>query len=347
MSLWESIIGHEWAVQSLRAAIKEGRIGHAYLITGPDQIGKTTLVLTFAQAINCTTPDVRDRPCGQCRSCHLISVERHPDLKVLSGETSSRGSKTIKIDQIRQLQKDLNLSASEARYKVAIVEQFENANQSAANAFLKTLEEPPQHVIIVLTASDADMLLPTVSSRCRVIILRPLSVGQVTRALEEQYQIPSKEATFLAHLSRGRMGWAVQVIREPKLLTEREQQMKILQELLSQSRVERFALAETLARNPEELPFILRSWISWWRDALLLAYGQIGTDAITNIDQLSILESYVSNWPLPAIIGSLKQTDSALIQLRQNANVRLVIENLLLGYPQKSVTQPVDIPFNH
>ncbi len=340
MSLWDAIIGQDWAVDSLRSAVRDGRFGHAYLITGPDHIGKTTLARTLAQAINCTAPNISERPCGHCRSCHLIALGRHPDVRFLSGEISTRGARTIKIDQIRQLQKDLNLTASEARYKLAILKQFENANPSAANAFLKTLEEPPQHVVLILTASDADTLLPTVASRCRIINLRPLSVGLITQALMNQFEVSPEEASLIAHISRGRIGWAIRAIQEPDLLLARAERLDSLQQSFGQNRVGRFALAESLARDPEELPFVLRSWMSWWRDAALLAHGDRMSEAITNIDQLANLENHVQEWPSPVIIHSLKQTDMALNQLRQNANVRLVLENLLLSYPRANEYQP-------
>ncbi|MCA9945206.1 MAG: hypothetical protein KC449_17095, partial [Anaerolineales bacterium] len=126
MSTWEAIVGHAWAVDMLASGLANGRLGHAYLITGPEQVGKTTLARTFAQALNCEAPEA-ERPCGQCRPCKLIATDRHPDVKFVSPEVSGRGKLTLKIEAIRQLQQDLTLSAYEARYKVAILERFDAA----------------------------------------------------------------------------------------------------------------------------------------------------------------------------------------------------------------------------
>ena len=155
MNEWNRIVGHDWAVDILRAAIRHERVGHAYLITGPAQVGKTTLARTFAQALNCQAADVAARPCGKCRPCQLIAADRHTDVRLLQPEVGSRGNPIIKIDQIRTLQQELSLAAYEARWKVAILRQFEAANASAANAFLKTLEEPPRQVVLLMTATDA------------------------------------------------------------------------------------------------------------------------------------------------------------------------------------------------
>ncbi len=126
MSIWAEIVGHDWAVDLIRSALAHQRVGHAYLITGPKQIGKGLMARTFAQALNCTTPKISDRPCGRCRACRLIADERHPDVRMVVGEVSGRGKLTIKIEQIRQLQRELSLTPAEARYRVAIIEQFDS-----------------------------------------------------------------------------------------------------------------------------------------------------------------------------------------------------------------------------
>jgi len=158
--VWQ-VVGHEWAVELLKRSLTNGRVAHAYLLTGPPQIGKTTLALNFAQALNCQNPE---GPCGECLSCRKIAHGTHPDVRVIEGQGG-----TIKIDQIRALQRQAALSCTEGRWKVFILRQMERATTEAANCLLKTLEEPPAHVILVLTASEADALPPTIVSRCQVL----------------------------------------------------------------------------------------------------------------------------------------------------------------------------------
>ena len=335
MSTWNTIIGHEWAAEMLAGVIEHERVGHAYLITGPDQVGKTTLARTFAQALNCEAADVARRPCGRCRACSLIAADRHPDVRLLLPEVSGRGKLTLKIDEIRGLQQDLSLAAYEARYKVVILERFDAATDGAANAFLKTLEEPPRNVVVLLTANDADTLLPTIASRCRLIHLRPLPAALIEQSLRARWQVPPEQASLLAHLADGRLGWAVQAAQNDSPLRERALHLEQLYQALEGSRVFRFDLADKLARKPELLPDVLKTWLSWWRDLTLLAQhgGANGDLALTNVDEGGRLAQLAQSWSAKQALAGLKQTNLALWQLERNANTRLVVENLLLTYP--------------
>ncbi len=335
MSGWNNIVGHDWAIQLLDGALKNKRIGHAYLITGAEQIGKTFLARTFAQGLNCEAPEEM-RPCGQCRTCLLIAADHHPDVRLLQPEVSDRGKLSIKIDQIRALQSELNLSPYEARYRVAIIKRFDAANPNAANAFLKTLEEPPVSVVLILTALDASILLPTIASRCQTIGLRPIPTGLIEETLMTCCGVRADEALLYAHLADGRLGWAVEAGRNRDLLLERQEHMALLRDALDGNRGRRFALADKLARKPETLPYILRTWLSWWHDLALLAFrnDRYGPPLpISNIDLRQQLENLAHLWSEDMVLTGFKQTDLALWQLERNANTRLVLENLLLKYP--------------
>ncbi len=329
---WDNIIGHDWAVDVLRSAIEYDRIGQAYLITGPEQVGKTTLAVTFAQALNCQSAESTARPCGTCRSCTLIAAGRHPDVQLIEPEISSRGKASIKIETIRELQRGLQLAPYEGRYKVAIISTFDAANQNAANAFLKTLEEPPEHVILILTATEADVLLDTIRSRCRVVGIRPIPTPAIRHALTTRWGITADDADKLAHLADGRLGWAVTAATHPDLLVMRQTQLATLQEILAGNRVARFQSADQLAGKPESLPVLLQLWISWWRDVLLLATGD-QSDALTNIDYLGQLATLAHRLMPDEALIALNATKNALWQLERNANTRLVLENLFLKWP--------------
>lgn len=329
------IIGHDWAVDLLHTAVVHNRIGHAYLITGQAQVGKATLARTFAQALNCESDYAESRPCGICRSCQLITAGRHPDVRHITPNISDRGKASIKIEQIRELQKELNLGTIEARYKIAIIEQFDAANPSAANAFLKTLEEPPASVILILTAAEADALLPTIGSRCRTISLRPMPTAVVQDALIHNWQMPTDQARLLAHLANGRLGWAVQAAENTAVLDTRHEQIEQLHALLTEKRVGRFVVADKLAKKAELLPEWLQTWLGWWRDLLVIQRGEglLDTAVVINIDHLDQLQQYAQTWTPTQVQKSLKQTSLALWQLERNGNTRLVLENLFLTYP--------------
>jgi DNA polymerase-3 subunit delta' len=167
-----NLIGHEWAVQMLKQHILQGAHRQAYLFTGPENVGRGTLALRFAQALNCPELNELGESCYECQTCNRLGRFVHPDLSIVEAE---RKGGQLKVDQIRNLQHGLSLAPYDAKYRIAILRNFEEANRQAANALLKTLEEPPQKVILILTAASSDSLLPTIVSRCEVIRLRPVS----------------------------------------------------------------------------------------------------------------------------------------------------------------------------
>lgn len=333
MSEWQKIIGHEWAVEMLAGAIQHDRIGHAYLITGPAQVGKTTLAITFAMALNCLSDGTR--PCGTCRPCTLIASGKYPDVSMVEPEISNRGKKTIKIDTMRDLQRKLQLAAVEARYKIGIISEFDAANTNAANAFLKTLEEPPGETVLILTATEADALLDTIKSRCRVVGVRPIPTEQIQQALVTRWHVSAEQAHLLAHLANGRLGWAVDASQDPALIQLRLDQLTLLHEILGSNIVSRFKHAEKLAKQPDKLFDLLNIWLTWWRDLVLLFND---SENLINIDERTRLEQLMAIWPAEDILTSLNQTKSTLWQLERNVNIRLALENLFLTYPK--TTQP-------
>lgn len=335
---WNQVIGHEWATESLAAAIKHNRVGHAYLITGPSQIGKTTLARTFAQALNCLDTDLA--PDGTCRPCTLIASDRHPDVRLIEPDVSARGKLSLKIETMRQLQSALQRAAVEARHKVAIVRNFDAATVGAANAFLKTLEEPPPNVVLLLTATDADALLDTIRSRCRVLALRPLSQVAIEQALVDRWAVPSEQATLLAHLANGRLGWAVKAATDPSILESRAARIALLEQSLHEKRVGRFQMADGLAKQTEHLMPTLQLWTSYWRDLLLIAYENGDRAVVVNVDRQPFMRNYVGAVSAEAIQRALTATQTAIWQLNRNANTRLALENLLLSYPIVGTSQP-------
>ncbi len=331
---WRKIVGHEWAVEMLAGAIQHRRIGHAYLITGPAQVGKTTLAITFAMALNCLS-DVA-RPCGRCRACTLIAAGRHPDVSVIEPEINSRGKKTIKIATMRDLQRKLQLAAVEARHKVGIISEFDAANTNAANAFLKTLEEPPGDTVLILTATEADALLDTIKSRCRVAGIRPIPTPQIQQALVTRWHVPAEQAHLLAHLANGRLGWAVNASQHPELIQKRLDQLALLHEVLGGTIVERFKHAEKLAKQPEKLFDLLNTWLTWWRDLLMLLHD---IDTLINVDERVVLQKLKTAWEAEQVVSSLQQTKAVLWQLERNVSIRLALENLFLTYPRMAKTE--------
>ncbi len=317
------VVGHAWAVAQLARAIDEDRLSHAYLITGPAQIGKATLARAMAMAINCVG---EARPCGACRPCVRIATNTHADVRVVAPE-----GERLKIDQIRELQRELSLSPVEARKRVAILDDFDRATIEAMNALLKTLEEPPSSVVLVVIAPEAELLLPTIVSRCQVVALRPLTTAQVRDALVSRWSVDAGRADLLAHLSGGRIGWAVTAAKDKSVLERRAARLDHLQRLLGASRVERFAYAESLARSADTREAI-DVWRTWWRD-VMLASANSGSE-LTNVDRRDEIERVAARLDVQQARSAAEACSHALWQLDKNATPRLVVEVMLLSLPK-------------
>jgi DNA polymerase-3 subunit delta' len=319
---WQ-VVGHEWAVRLLQRAVAAGRVAHAYLFVGPPNIGKTHLARELAASLVCAS---EQPPCNACRACARARQGQHPDVSLVEPDGGR-----LKIAQVRALQRELSLSPYEARWRVCIVTDFHTATVEAANALLKTLEEPPGHVVLILTANDASTLLPTVVSRCQVLSLRAVPLHQVVEALSRTGRGDEDTLRLIASLSGGRLGWALRVSQNPALLSARRQDIEALERLLQAPRADKILAAEQLgARN--DLPELMRLWQTWWRDLGLVLCGC--EDWVMNRDCLEALHRHTRRYGLSQAERSMRALEETLQQLEQNVSPRLALEVLLLGWPQ-------------
>ena len=333
MNNW-NLVGHEWAVDMLKKHVIHGTMRHSYLFAGPPGIGRRTLALRFAQALNCPWPLEPGVPCGQCRDCKQIEVMQHIDLHILQAvdeEGKPRIGGTLKVDQIRDVRRLLSYKPYQSNYRLALFLRFGEANDSAANALLKTLEEAPSYAVLILTADNPEQLLPTIVSRCEVLRLRPLRIEQVRQALEEKgYE--TNQAKWMAHVSGGRFGTALRLIGSESLLVEREERLNDLQSLISASRVEKFAYADKLSRDKESMRQAILIWLSYWRDVMLRTAR--ARTPLVNIDRNLEIEDLASRMDLSSARRLVTDLESTLEKMDGNVNSRLLAEVLLLDLPK-------------
>lgn len=325
MDNW-NLLGHEWAVSMLSQQIANGTVRHAYLISGMPGLGKRTLALRFAQALNCTRSPAPGQSCGECRDCRQIEAMQHPDLAVIQSDAQGTA---LKVDQVRELQRSLALTTYQSRYRVALLLRFQEATDSAANALLKTLEEAPAHVILVLTTDNAEGLLPTITSRCEVLRLRPLPLEVIEHHLLGQGCDPG-QAALLSHLSGGRPGHALRLWADEEARKFRTQRLDDLSALLTADRIEKFDYAVKLAKDKDVFRAVLLVWLSFWRDVFLRASG--AQTAIANLDRDEEITHLADQLGLRESRRVLRLHERAIGQLERNVNPRLLAENILLGW---------------
>ena len=343
--MW-SVVGHDRVIEGLERSLDAGAIAHAYLIVGPPQVGKARLALDLARALNCTG---ERRPCGACRACRLIEAGSHPDVeRVTTGglcdeaehDHRKDGSKEIKICQIRRLERVIALQPFEGNARVMIIDPAGAMNAYAADAFLKTLEEPPAQVVMLLVATGEDALAETVISRCRRIALGPVAIGVINDELVRRGS-GTEQAELLARLSSGRIGWALTCAADTSTLAERENRLDRFDALAEAGCAERMAFAAELAirfaRDRQDVYAYLELWEGWWRDLLLAGEGCV--EPIRNWDRLAVLQALATRLPPVAAVRTLRALRDCRQQLEANANARLALEVLALNLP--SPTAPV------
>jgi len=323
-----NMIGHDWAVNSLQHHVSRGNQKQAYLITGPESVGRRTLAIRFAQAVNCLQSTGDGIPCLDCAACGQIERLVHPDLSVVEAEKIGG---QLKVDQIRDLQHGLHFAPYSGKFRIALMLRFEEANPQASNALLKTLEEPPENVIILITAESAERLLPTIVSRCEVIRLRPVPPEILVQGLQSQWYIPPEEANLLTHLSGGRPGYSFKLYQNPELLIQRNDWLDDLNRVLLASRVERFDYADKLAKNHNNIYPLLKTWLGFWRDVMLRSIDS--GSHITNIDFQESINKLADNMDENKIFQIVIGTEAIFDHLDHNVNPRLALEDLMLVFP--------------
>lgn len=328
-----NIVGHDHALDLLRRMLLAQQVRHAYLFTGPEHTGKSVVAQRFAQTLLCTGgPDPKiapTEPCNACLSCRKVMHGNHPDLHVI---TKAADKQFILIEQIRALQSDAARKTLEGRRNIFIIEGAHQMNLQAANCFLKTLEEPEPDVVLLLTAPDAGLLLPTIISRLQQVPLHLLTSERIRQALERQWDVEPDEAALIAALAAGRMGWAVEAVENDDLLAERKAMLETLIALPSANTVQRFEIAQRYSAEGNKARAMLELWLLWWRDIVLAAHGSL--DLTINIDMRDIIKLHAAKIGPASAERVVRAILNTMESLDQNVNPRTALEVLMLDIPR-------------
>ncbi|QPJ63071.1 MAG: DNA polymerase III subunit delta' [Candidatus Nitronauta litoralis] len=334
MSL-QAILGQPQASGILTRALESGRIANAYLFYGPESVGKKKAGYELAKALNCETLGPKNS-CDQCSSCRRIDQGLHPDVFFLEPDASgSVREPWIKIEAIRDLQKKLAFMPYEGKTKVVVIDAADRINPQAANAFLKTLEEPPAETVLILITSNPQQLLPTVASRCQGIRFQPLSeptleiiLKEITNGNEEfnKDEIPRRVS---------RSGGSVQNALDFDLEEWGQVRQSLIQLLLNLSldRVDiLFSFARTWAKSePTQITRMLKEMSGMLRDVTLLQI-QCSPELLFNRDLSSEIKPMVGRQSQQALAKMQETIHNTRLALKGNANVQLTLETMLLDF---------------
>lgn len=335
--MWQ-IVGQDRVVSRLQRSLATGSLAHAYLLVGPCHVGKMTLALNLAQALNCPSGEP---PCGECVSCRKIASLTHPDVQVIGliqdeASSEAKEAKLISTGQIEQMQHSASLPPFEGECKVFIIDGAELLSIEAANRLLKTLEEPVGRVMFILLTINDRLLPATVVSRCQRLEMVPVSPAEIEAALTER-GVEQPRAGLLARLSHGCPGWALTASSDESVLPKRDESIERLGQLMAADTEKRFdyvaRLANQFSQNRSAVYEELDLWLDYWRD-LMLVKLDCG-DIISNVDRLDTLTGIAEGYPLAQIKAFIDGIRAAGRQLRQNVNPRLALEVLMLDMPGK------------
>lgn len=319
---YSQIIGHEKIIESLNKSIEDGNINHSYLFEGDEGLGKKMMAISFAKTLLCK--EQKKEPCNICSSCVKFDRGNHPDFKTIKPEKG-----VIKKGDVEALIKSVATAPFESKKKVFIIDDCHNMNREAMNSLLKTLEEPPEYIIIILITSNANNLLPTILSRLINIKFYPIKTKKIVKFLMANYNKMENEAEFIANFTKGSIGKAIMLSSSEEFFQKRNEIINLIDNLLLGDKIKALTSIDFFNDNKEDIDEVLDIILFWFRD--LLIYKSIGdNNLIINKDKIEFLskESFMDFNKINDIIDRVQLTKE---DLKRNINFQLSIETMLLN----------------
>ena len=321
MYTFEEIRGNTPLVEQLRRSAASGRSSHAYLFLGGAGAGKRLIANTFAKALQC---EGEKRPCDSCKSCHAFNHGNHPDVIYFQ---PLKNGKTYTIEDVReQLLETVDLKPFQYEKKIYIIEKADTLNIQSQNALLKTLEEPPAHVVFLLLAERAETFLPTILSRVVVMKIRPLSAETIADYLMQAGHV-AEERHILSAYAQGRIGQALELVEDEGFREMRQDILGKLEALPSMSEGDAYLLAKDLEGYKNDLRF-LDIMELWYRD-LLTAKSLREEGYLIQRDKKDAIFRAAKE-PAALLAKKAAAVRTARMRLAQNANFRLTMEVMLM-----------------
>ncbi len=317
---FRDIVGHDKQIAELKGAMAKQRIPHAYLFYGLEGVGKRTTALAFAKTLNCLKSDLD--ACQVCASCRKADHNNHLDIVLLAAE-----GQFIKIQAIRELQERMKFKPWEGKKRVTIIDGAERMNEAAANALLKTLEEPPPANILILVSARPSQLPATILSRCRQVRFHPLGEGEVASFLQKSFALDPALASLLANSSGGSLARAL-ALQKQSYVTLRDEMLDMLTSGQMLDPLGRLSQVGRFGKDREDVLERLDVLRVCYRDALV--YRETGeTTGLINQDRAEVLRPFVQRLSTQDMLGNIKVLDRAAQALEQHADKTLTLEVMM------------------
>jgi len=326
---FDGIIGQDRIRNSLLESMKNGRVGHAYIFTGPVGIGKRTLARRFAETLLCPEFDGKAN-CGSCVPCRLFSSGTNPDFSELVCEGASIG-----VDEIRKLQREISIKPLYSSKKLFLIPDAERMTVQAQNCLLKTLEEPPAHSVIILTASNIDSLLDTVRSRVIRYSFMKNTFDEVCRALELNTAESPERIKLIASYADGIIGRALELANSEEFTRLREMAVETVLKIRGGSTSEIFDISRLYNENRDQIEILLDIMASLYRD-MLIVRSTADENKLINTDKKDIIFNNAYRYSTQELIKSMDVIETTRKNLKQNANYQLSIELMFMRLEEYS-----------
>lgn len=324
MEKFSDIIGQEQIKEHLQNAIKEKKVSHAYIINGERSSGKEFIAQIFAMSIQCDRQEVE--PCGECHSCKQAKSNNQPDIIRVTHEKPN----SIGVDDIRsKINNDVAIKPYSSPYKIYIMNEGEKLTPQAQNALLKTLEEPPEYVVIMILTTNVDSMLPTILSRCVVLNMKPVADELVRKFLMEELMVPDYKADVCVAFARGNAGKAKALATSEEfdnIKIDAVTLLKYIQEMDVSEMV-------TAVKKISEYKFNINDYLDiisvWYRDVLLFKATKDANHLIFK-DEIQYIRKVAGRSSYEGIENIIEAIEKAKNRLSANVNFELTMELLLI-----------------
>ena len=321
---FQSIIGQEQIKEHMHNALQTRKISHAYIIHGEKSSGKEFIARVFAMALQCEKGGTE--PCNECRSCKQSVSKNQPDIIYVTHEKPN----TISVEDIReQVNNDVAIKPYSSKYKVYIINEAEKMTVQAQNAILKTLEEPPAYVIILLLVSNLQTLLPTILSRCVTLNMKPVSDRQVRKYLMEELQVPDYRADVCVAFARGNIGKAKALASSEEFDNVKNEALALLKHSREMELQDIIQAIKKINEYKLQISDYLDIMSIWYRDVLLFK-ATADANSLVFREEIQAIRKVVARCSYEGIETVIHALAKAKKRLEANVNFELTMELLFL-----------------